>query len=139
MDKFVVSATVDDPDVIGDAKFTYEIIDNDNYWVDEYKVDGKDLHEVYPNSNKAKLNKFVAQLSKLKNSLSREGITIVPRDVTVNGTIKTIDGKGVVHTVNVAGTLDLLGYDRDGNWYIYDMKTHKTIQLTKYLFWIYKF
>lgn len=36
MDKFVVSATVDDPDVIGDAKFTYEIIDNDNYWVDEY-------------------------------------------------------------------------------------------------------
>lgn len=93
---------------------------------DEYKVDGKDLHEVYPNSNKTKLNKFVAQLSKLKDSLSREGITIVPRDVTVNGTIKTIDGRGVVHTVNVAGTLDLLGYDKDGNWYIYDMKTHRS-------------
>ena len=29
MDKFIVSATVDDPDVIGDAKFTYKIIDND--------------------------------------------------------------------------------------------------------------
>lgn len=36
MYKFVVSATVDDPDVIGDAKFTYKIIDNDNYWVDEH-------------------------------------------------------------------------------------------------------
>lgn len=36
MYKFVVSATVDDPDVIGDAKFTYKIIDNDNYLVDEY-------------------------------------------------------------------------------------------------------
>jgi hypothetical protein len=31
---FKVSATVDDPDVIGDAKFQYSIVDNDNFTVD---------------------------------------------------------------------------------------------------------
>lgn len=31
MSIFNVSATVDDPDVVGDAKFTYKVIDNDNY------------------------------------------------------------------------------------------------------------
>ena len=36
MVKFVVSTTVDDPDMIGDDRLIYNIIDNDNYWIDEY-------------------------------------------------------------------------------------------------------
>lgn len=36
MSRFVVSATVDDPNVVGDAKFSYKIIDNDNYLIDEH-------------------------------------------------------------------------------------------------------
>ena len=35
MPLYKVSATVSDPDVIGDAKFSYEIIDNENYTIDE--------------------------------------------------------------------------------------------------------
>lgn len=35
MGKFRVTATVDDPKVIGDAKFTYAILDNKNYEIDE--------------------------------------------------------------------------------------------------------
>lgn len=94
---------------------------------DTFKVEGKDLHEVYPNATKEKLNAFAGQLSKFLSEASKKGITFIPRDVTVNGTITTIDNAGKAHTVNVAGTLDLLGYDADGNWYIYDMKTHRGI------------
>ncbi len=32
---FNVSATVDDPKVVGDAKFEYKIVDNDNYVIDK--------------------------------------------------------------------------------------------------------
>jgi hypothetical protein len=45
-------------------------------------------------------------------------------------TVKEKDG--TEHTVNVAGTLDLLGYDEEGNFYIFDMKTthsHSTNKL----------
>ena len=94
---------------------------------DTFKVEGKDLHEVYPNATKEKLNAFAGQLGKFLSEASKKGITFIPRDVTVNGTITTIDNAGKAHTVNVAGTLDLLGYDADGNWYIYDMKTHRGI------------
>ena len=63
----------------------------------------------------------------MRDSLTSRGITLISRDIIANGTIDTIDGTGKVHTVNVAGTLDLLGYDANGNWYIYDMKTHRGI------------
>lgn len=91
------------------------------------KLDGMsdaELEENYPNAKGADLASFRAQLKEFKESLDAKGITIIPRDVTVNGTIETIDGKGKSHKVNVVGTLDLIGYDKDGNWHIYDMKTH---------------
>lgn len=36
MSKFVVAATVDDPLLKKDAKFTYKILDNPNYVIDEF-------------------------------------------------------------------------------------------------------
>ena len=36
MGKFVVSTTVDDPDIIGGDRLIYNIIDNNNYCIDEY-------------------------------------------------------------------------------------------------------
>ena len=51
------------------------------------------------------------------------GLTVIPRDVTVTGTLNVTDSEGKVHTIDVAGTLDLLAYDQEGNFYIYDMKT----------------
>lgn len=35
MSKFVISATVNDPRLKRDAKFTYKITDNDNYVIDK--------------------------------------------------------------------------------------------------------
>lgn len=93
---------------------------------DEYFVEGEPLQKVYPNATKEALNKFVAAIENFKGKEASKGITLLSRDVTVNGTIETIDGTGRSHKVNVVGTLDLLGYDKDGNWYIYDMKTHRS-------------
>lgn len=90
----------------------------------EWEVEGESLDKVYPNATKDALNKFVSQLRKLQKEISNQGITLISRDVTIEGTVDTTDGKGKTHKVQVAGTLDLLGYDDDGNWYIYDMKTH---------------
>lgn len=90
-----------------------------------YEVNGQDLADVYPNGDSKSLNMFVGQLRQLQKNIAEQGITIIPRDVTVSGTIESTDGLGSVHSIRVAGTLDLLGYDKEGNWYIYDMKTHR--------------
>lgn len=90
----------------------------------KYEVEGTPLSEVYPNASEEQLQKFVRQILDFKKDLEDKGITLIPRDVTVCGNIETVDGAGRVHKVSVAGTLDLLGYDKDGNWHIYDMKTH---------------
>lgn len=91
----------------------------------EWEVDGETLEKVYPNATKKDLNMFVSQLRKLQKDITGKGITLIPRDVTIEGTVDTTDGKGKTHKIQVAGTLDLLGYDDQGNWYIYDMKTHR--------------
>ena len=66
-------------------------------------------------------------LEQFYDELKERGIKVGNNVKLRDGTIDTIDGTGKVHTVNVAGTLDLLGYDANGNWYIYDMKTHRGI------------
>lgn len=93
---------------------------------DQWEVEGESLEKVYPNATKDSLNKFVSQIWKFKKDITESGITLIPRDVTIEGTVDVTDGKGKTHKINVAGTLDLLGYDKDGNWYIYDMKTHRS-------------
>ena len=40
-----------------------------------------------------------------------------------HGKITMTAEDGTTHDVNVAGTLDLFGYDDKGNFYIFDMKT----------------
>ena len=78
----------------------------------------------YPNATRESLEKFVQQLTGLKNSLDAQGLTVVPRDVVATGSIEVTDSEGKKHTIDVAGTLDLLAYDGKGNFYIFDMKTH---------------
>lgn len=90
-----------------------------------WEVEGTPIAEVYPNATQEHLNAFAAQLSGVRHSFNRQGIHIIPRDVTIEGTVDVTDGRGNTHIVRVAGTLDLLGYDNQGNWYIYDMKTHR--------------
>lgn len=81
------------------------------------------VKDSYPNISKKNLNKFVAQLTAFKNDLDSQGIHIVSEGVMAHGTITMTDENGNSHEVNVAGTLDLFGYDDFGNFYIFDMKT----------------
>lgn len=82
------------------------------------------LKDNYPNIGKNQVDSFVSQLQGLKNSLDAQGLTVVPRDVVATGSIEVTDSEGKKHTIDVAGTLDLLAYDGKGNFYIFDMKTH---------------
>ena len=91
-----------------------------------YLVRGRELDAVYPNASKEALTTFVKKLSEFKDTLSAKGITLISRDVTVDGTVNTTDQSGMVHKIRVVGTLDLLGYDKDGNWYVYDIKTYRS-------------
>ena len=84
------------------------------------------LSENYPNATKEALQKFKEQLMGLRNNFISNGLTIVPRDVTVTGSLDILDSNGKIHTVDVAGTLDLLAYDGNGNFFIFDMKTNRS-------------
>lgn len=84
------------------------------------------LAENYPNTTKEALQKFKEQLMGLRNNFISNGLTIIPRDVTVTGSLDVLDSNGKIHTVDVAGTLDLLAYDGNGNFFIFDMKTNRS-------------
>ena len=84
------------------------------------------LKESYPNITKTALAMFVQDLTIFKNNLDGLGIHIVPEGVMAHGKITMTDSEGNQHEVNVAGTLDLFGYDDNGNFFIFDMKTTRS-------------
>lgn len=81
------------------------------------------LKAEYPNVTQDVLNTFVEQLTLFKNDLDSRGIHIISEGMMAHGTITMIDNDENTHDVKVAGTLDLFGYDDNGNFYIFDMKT----------------
>lgn len=85
------------------------------------------LADRYPNASNEQLQAFAKQLEELRNDFKRRGLTIVPRDVTVTGTVEVKTKSGDRRVIDVAGTLDLLAYDKDGNFYIFDMKTNRSV------------
>lgn len=93
--------------------------------------DGRSVEKIYPNTSREALNRFAEQLQKFKNYLDAQGLTVISRDVIATGTIQVTDSNGGVHEIAVAGTLDLLAYDREGNFYIYDMKTHRAENISE--------
>lgn len=98
--------------------------DTNGYYIADSKGNRISLEEKYPNANKYQLQTFCADLAKLQNFFNVSGITIVPRDIMAVGNIEVMDNKGDVQKIKVAGTLDLLAYDSEGNFIILDMKTH---------------
>lgn len=85
-----------------------------------------DYYYDYPNASQEQWKAFANQLSGLKNYIDSKGLTVIPRDVTVTGAIKVTDTQGQQHEIPVAGTLDLLAYDEQGNFHIFDMKTNRS-------------
>ena len=85
------------------------------------------LNERYPNADITQLKNFLKQLEGLKEKFDKAGLTVVPRDVTVTGEVEVTDTNGKKYKLAVAGTLDLLAYDKEGNFYIFDMKTNRSV------------
>lgn len=81
------------------------------------------LKDHYPNITDEVLRAFTDQLKAFKTDLDAKGIHIVSEGVMAHGTVTITDNDGNSHSVKVAGTLDLFGYDSQGNFYIFDMKT----------------
>ena len=100
-----------------------EIIRDEN---GHFTVRGEELDAVYPNANRESLNKFAEELYQFKQEQEAKGITFLTRDVTASGIIKTLDNNGHTHDIRVAGTTDLLGYDKNGKWHLFDIKTFRT-------------
>lgn len=99
---------------------SYRVVDSDD------NTKSYALEEVYPNASNEDLNKFAEQLSSFKQEQKDKGITLISRDVTINGVITSLDSSNKPHKISVVGTLDLLGYDDEGNWYVYDIKTYRS-------------
>lgn len=88
----------------------------------------KDLLLKYKNIGNAELTALIQQLQEFKDK--NPDLTFIPQDVTLTGYMRVaVDGK--LQSIPVAGTLDLLAYDKEGNWYIFDMKTKRNGNIKK--------
>ena len=105
-----------------------------DFFAGEFTKDGvliADYFYDYPNVGQQQWRTFAGQLLKLKHYLDAQGLTVIPRDVVATGTLQVTDSNGKIHEIAVAGTLDLLAYDREGNFYIFDMKTHRAKNISE--------
>lgn len=74
----------------------------------------------YKNATREQWQNLKNQLdSVLAPELEKRGLHIVPEDVVAYGSLSLKDGR----YIPTAGTLDILAYDNDGNYHIFDMKT----------------
>lgn len=96
----------------------------------------EELENQYPNASGSQWAEFRKELVEFKQKLNNgtlikgKKITIVSRDIKANGTVPVKIGD-TIKQLPVNGTLDLLGYDEDGNFHIFDMKTvHSNSYLT---------
>ena len=92
-------------------------------------LSSEDLQEMYPNVTGEDWIAFREQLSEFRDKLRKgelvkdKHITIVSRDIKAIGQVNITMPDGSIKKLDVTGTLDLLGYDQDGKFYIFDMKT----------------
>lgn len=94
----------------------------DGKW--HHNTKGDDMLTIYPNVKQEDLDVFLEQLIELNESFKQQGLHVVSRGITARGVLK-VNQNGENKNLDVAGTLDLLVYDNKGNFYIYDMKTHR--------------
>lgn len=94
------------------------------------------LGDRYYNATTEQWQAFMQDLQKLKDFFDGKAkesngkkLHIVPKDITLTGTVEVTDEKGNKKLLPVAGTVDLLAYDDEGNFYIYDMKTKRNANI----------
>lgn len=90
------------------------------------------LKKSYPNLSKEGLESLIEDLQELQKSLDkrfggRENYKVVTDEFYISSKFITYDEKTGKPTVrNMAGTMDMLVYDKEGNFYIYDMKAKRS-------------
>ena len=82
------------------------------------------LKETYPNFEKDKLNDLISDLNVLKTWAKDRGITIISADFPMVG---RLNGQ------LIGGAMDLMGYDENGNIFVFDMKNMRTLKNKNYL------
>ena len=93
------------------------------------KLTAEQLEKKYPNVRGEDWIAFRKQLQEFKDNLLNgkiikgKKITIVSRDIKAVGQVDVTMPDGSIKKLDVAGTLDLFGYDEDDKFYIFDMKT----------------
>lgn len=90
------------------------------------------LQTSYPNLSKAGLKSLVSDLKRFQKILDkkfggRDNYQIVTDDFYISAKYSVKNPKtGKITTKTMAGAMDMLIYDKDGNFYIYDMKTTRS-------------
>lgn len=75
---------------------------------------------------------MMKRIMDLKDKMEKDwGWTFIEGDVKVSGVVEMEDQNGVLQQVPVAGTLDLLAYDAEGNFHIIDFKTNRSMSKSK--------
>lgn len=93
------------------------------------KLTAEELEQNYPNADSFSWNEFRKQLVEFKDKLENgklfagKHLKIVSRNIVPTGEVEITMPDGSKKMLPVSGTLDLLAYDEDNNFYIFDMKT----------------
>lgn len=85
---------------------------------------GLEIDKAFPNAKKEQLTLLLDQLEALKEDFDAKGLTVTSRNIVASGAV-AITKNGKIRNLNVSGTIDLLLHDKQGNFYIYDIKTHR--------------
>lgn len=83
------------------------------------------LKESYPNVSKEDLDIFVKQLKELKAILSSKNIEIFASEIKCDGILEVTDSNRNIQYADICGSIDLLGVDDKGHYYIFDIKTFR--------------
>ena len=92
---------------------------------DDFKIDGELLPETYPSITIDQVKYFKEQLTILKNTLTAKGFTIGSIGANIPGNINIVDSEEALHSIKVAGTIDLIAYDAKGDFHIFNVKISK--------------
>lgn len=80
----------------------------------------------YPNSTNEELQHIAKEVDELKKLIRRRGLTIAGTEVKIAGEVEVFDPSFKERRIlRVAGSIDLLLYDRDGKFIIFDFKTKR--------------
>lgn len=85
--------------------------------------------EVYPNMQLNHLNRVIKQIIDYKTYAENNlGLTFISQEYFIEGVLDVTTSENVKGQVKFHGIPDLIAYDREGNFHIYDIKTMRIMQ-----------